>query len=176
MASQHNPIVFPTLHRDFVSDAHLRLIDTQLQFSPGHVNDFSPIVGVFMTVTECLVELVCNGNWCSYLQEWERYCDADDEQMMFARHRVTALVLWQANDAGAEQEGFLLLEPYGTRDSAYIRIGYGRIDYRSRRDYSTGIWDDPEAKLAPIKSRSETAHHSSVLGARNLNMQITFLN
>lgn len=144
-----------------VADIYFRLIDTQLEYSPGHVNDFSPIVGGFITVTGCLVDLMCELGTCSYPrnwhQGWEGSCFIDDDPKDLPRKRVIALVIGRKKRDG-QGDYFLLLKPYEGRDSAYIRIGFAKVDYSPL--FTNGQWEDPTEKAAQIRAarRPQTMH------------------
>ena len=148
-ASHDDHVRFSFIDPDYlevITDTYFKLIDTQLKYSTGHVNEFSPIVGGFITVMGCLVELVCEpGSFsypddmvyipgsCSFLENWHEgwkgNCYPDNKWTEVQPKRVTGLVLGHRYVTEAQGDNFLLLEPYGARDSAYTRCGFAYVNY-----------------------------------------------
>ena len=171
-ASQDDPVHFmsvSTQPQKVIADPRFKLVDTQLEFSIGRINDFSPVMGGFITVTGCLIDLVVSGpgsfmerGACSYPQNWqegwEGVCFIDDKRIVLAQHQVTALVIGRKNDHSQHGDCFLLLKPYGKRKSVYVRIGFARVDYGPYMGREGWVDTNDKAALVRAAWRLQTIH------------------
>lgn len=129
-ASYNGPVDFETFHDSTVYDSHFKLIDTALQFSAGHVNDFSPVVGGFITIVGRLTEVEYDGMFIRH-QGYEGFGNMDYPAEHLTSKRIPALFLGQKDESTSDDDTdwFLLLEPCGTKGSAFVRIGFGTVNF-----------------------------------------------